>query len=42
MLICLFVFDFLNDAVSSVKSIKLNDMTVNNKLCRISKVSPML
>src|SRR5215475_14247732 len=41
--ICLFIFDFLNDAVSSVKSKTLNDMIVNNIiLCRISKVSPML
>jgi hypothetical protein len=42
LIICLFNFDFLNDTVSSVKNITLNDMIVNNILFRISKVSPML
>jgi len=36
------MFDFLNESVSNVRSITLNDMIVNNKLCRTSKVSPML
>jgi len=29
------MFDFLNDAVNSVKSITLNDMIISNILCRI-------
>jgi hypothetical protein len=36
------MFDFLNDAVSDVRSITFNNMTVYNELCRITKVIPML